>query len=72
MTAWCGSGPEVIVSGIGGIPAMMDAIQQGLVTFSYDSRPVDAGRAAMDAIDAFSSATNGPHGKYGSISGATI
>lgn len=53
MTAWCGSGPGVIVSGIGGIPAMMDAIQQGLVTFSYDSRPVDAGRAAIDAIERF-------------------
>jgi ribose transport system substrate-binding protein len=47
----CGSHPGVIVSGIGGIPAMIDAIRQGLATFTYDSRPVDAGRAAIDAIE---------------------
>jgi ribose transport system substrate-binding protein len=49
----CGSRPGVIVSGIGGIPAMIDAIRQGLTTFTYDSRPVDAGRAAIDAIERF-------------------
>lgn len=49
------SGPRsgVIVSGIGGIPAMIDAVRQGQATFTYDSRPVDAGWAAIDAIEAF-------------------
>lgn len=49
------SGPRsgVIVSGIGGIPAMIDAVRQGQATFTYDSRPVDAGRAAIDTIEAF-------------------
>ena len=45
--------PGVILSGIGGIPAIIEAIRQGLVTFSYDSRPVDAGRAAIDVIERF-------------------
>jgi ABC-type sugar transport system substrate-binding protein len=48
-----GSRPGVILSGIGGIPAIIEAIRQGLVTFSYDSRPVDAGRAAIDVIERF-------------------
>jgi ribose transport system substrate-binding protein len=42
----------VIVSGIGGIPAMIDAIGRGDATFTYDSRPVDAGRAAIDVLEA--------------------
>jgi ribose transport system substrate-binding protein len=53
MTIQSGPRPGVIVSGIGGIPAMIDAVRQGRATFTYDSRPVDAGRAAIDAIEAF-------------------
>jgi len=49
------SGPRsgVVVSGIGGIPAMINAVRQGQATLTYDSRPVDAGRAAIDAIEGF-------------------
>jgi ABC-type sugar transport system substrate-binding protein len=48
-----GSQAGVIVSGIGGIPAMIEAIRRGRATFTYDSRPVDAGRAAIDVLEAF-------------------
>jgi len=41
----------VIVSGIGGIPRAIDAIRNGRMTFTYDSRPVDVGRTAMDLIE---------------------
>jgi len=41
----------VIVSGIGGIPRAIEAIRNGLITFTYDSRPVDVGRTAIDLIE---------------------
>lgn len=47
-----GARPGIIVSGIGGIPAMIKAITDGQATFTYDSRPVDAGRAAIDVLEA--------------------
>jgi ribose transport system substrate-binding protein len=53
MAIQSGSRSGIIVSGIGGIPAMIDAVGQRQTTFTYDSRPVDAGRAAIDAIEGF-------------------
>jgi len=47
-----GAKSGIIVSGIGGIPAMIEAIAHGQATFTYDSRPVDAGRAAIDLLEA--------------------
>lgn len=44
--------PGVIVGGIGGIPAMIEAIRGGEATFTYDSRPVDAGRMAIAVLEA--------------------
>jgi ribose transport system substrate-binding protein len=43
----------VIVSGIGGIPEMIDAIRLGQATFTYDSQPVEAGRVAIAAIEGY-------------------
>lgn len=40
----------VIVNGIGGFPMLVDAIGEGWVTFTYDSNPVETGRAAIDAL----------------------
>jgi ribose transport system substrate-binding protein len=47
-----GAQTGVIVSGIGGIPAMIEAIRHGRATVTYDSRPVDAGRTAIDVLEA--------------------
>jgi ribose transport system substrate-binding protein len=41
----------VILCGIGGIPAAIDALRGGLMTLTYDSQPVAAGRAAIDALE---------------------
>jgi ribose transport system substrate-binding protein len=41
----------VIVSGIGGLPALIEAIREGQVTFTYDSHPVETGRAAINALE---------------------
>jgi ribose transport system substrate-binding protein len=46
-----GAQPGVFVIGIGGIPAMIEAIRSGGATFTYDSRPVDAGRAAIGVLE---------------------
>lgn len=42
----------IIVSGIGGFPALIEAIREGQVTFTYDSHPVETGRAAINALEA--------------------
>lgn len=42
----------VIVNGIGGFPALIEAIREGQVTFTYDSHPVETGRAAINALEA--------------------
>jgi ribose transport system substrate-binding protein len=47
-----GAQSGIIVGGIGGIPAMIEAIRLGHATFTYDSLPVDAGRAAIDVLEA--------------------
>jgi ribose transport system substrate-binding protein len=41
----------IILSGIGGIPAAIAALRSGRMTFTYDSQPVAAGRAAIDALE---------------------
>jgi ribose transport system substrate-binding protein len=41
---------EAIVTGIGGIPAAIASIREGGVTATYDSLPIEAGRAAIDAV----------------------
>ncbi len=46
-----GERPGVILSGIGGIPAAIDAIWKGQMTFTFDSQPVAAGRAAIDVLE---------------------
>ncbi len=46
-----GQEPGVIVSGIGGFPMLVEAIREGWVTFTYDSNPVETGRAAIDALE---------------------
>jgi ribose transport system substrate-binding protein len=46
-----GTSSGVILSGIGGIPAAIDAIRGGRMTFTYDSQPVAAGRAAIDVLE---------------------
>jgi ribose transport system substrate-binding protein len=46
-----GARTGTIVSGIGGIPAVITAIRDGRVTFTYDSRPIDTGRTAIDLIE---------------------
>jgi ribose transport system substrate-binding protein len=48
---WSGRGRGVIVSGISGAPLAIQAIRDGSVTLTYDSLPVDAGRAAVDVLD---------------------
>jgi len=45
-----GGAAGVIVSGISGAPLAIQAIRDGSVTLTYDSLPVDAGRAAIDAL----------------------
>jgi ribose transport system substrate-binding protein len=47
-----GDGDGVIVSGISGAPLAIAGIREGIVTLTYDSLPVDAGRAAIDALEA--------------------
>ena len=49
---WSGRGRGVIVSGISGAPLAIQAIRDGSVTLTYDSLPVDAGRAAIDVLEA--------------------
>ena len=49
---WSGEGRGVIVVGISGAPPAIEAIRDGSVTLTYDSLPVDAGRAAIDVLDA--------------------
>jgi ribose transport system substrate-binding protein len=51
LSVQSGAQAGVIVSGIGGIPAMIEAIRLGRATFTYDSRPVDVGRAAVDVLE---------------------
>jgi ribose transport system substrate-binding protein len=46
-----GARAGVILSGIGGIPAAIHAVRDGRMTFTYDSQPVAAGRAAIDALE---------------------
>jgi ribose transport system substrate-binding protein len=46
-----GARAGVILSGIGGIPAAIHALRDGQMTFTYDSQPVAAGRAAIDALE---------------------
>jgi ribose transport system substrate-binding protein len=41
----------VVVSGIGGAPLAIAAIRDGTITLTYDSMPVDAGRAAIDLLE---------------------
>jgi ribose transport system substrate-binding protein len=49
---WSGQVRGVIVSGISGAPLAIEAIRDGSVTVTYDSLPVDAGRAAIDVLEA--------------------
>jgi len=43
----------VIVNGIGGFPMLVEAIREGWITFTYDSNPVETGRAAIEALETF-------------------
>ena len=52
MSVWCGRTEGRIVSGISGAPLAIAAIRDGIVTLTYDSLPVDAGRAAIDVLEA--------------------
>jgi ribose transport system substrate-binding protein len=49
---WSGQARGVIVSGISGAPLAIEGIREGSVTVTYDSLPVDAGRAAIDVLEA--------------------
>jgi ribose transport system substrate-binding protein len=48
---WSGKRRGVIVVGISGAPLAIEAIRDGSVTLTYDSLPVDAGRAAIDVLN---------------------
>jgi ribose transport system substrate-binding protein len=48
---WSGTRPGVIVSGIGGTPAAIEAIRRGRMTLTYDSLPTEAGKAAIDVLE---------------------
>lgn len=48
--SWSGERRGVIVSGIGGMPEAIAAVAAGGITSTYDSRPVETGRAAIDLI----------------------
>ena len=52
MPVWCGRPEGRIVSGISGAPLAIAGIRDGIVTLTYDSLPVDAGRAAIDVLAA--------------------
>jgi ribose transport system substrate-binding protein len=52
LSVWSGNGRGVIVSGISGAPLAIAGIRDGIVTLTYDSLPVDAGRAAIDVLEA--------------------
>jgi ribose transport system substrate-binding protein len=52
LPVWSGDRRGVIVSGISGAPAAIAAIRAGEVTLTYDSLPLDAGRAAIDVLEA--------------------
>jgi ribose transport system substrate-binding protein len=51
LPVWSGTRRGVIVSGISGAPLAIAAIRDGAVTLTYDSLPVDAGRAAIDVLE---------------------
>jgi ribose transport system substrate-binding protein len=51
MPICSGARRGVIVSGIGGTPNAIEGIRAGTLTFTYDSLPVDAGRAAIDVLE---------------------
>jgi ribose transport system substrate-binding protein len=52
IPVWSGDRHGVIVSGISGAPLAIEAIRAGTVTLTFDSLPVDAGRAAVDVLEA--------------------
>jgi ribose transport system substrate-binding protein len=51
MPVQSGTDEGVIVSGIGGIALAIAAIRDRRITFTYDSRPVETGRAAIGVIE---------------------
>jgi ribose transport system substrate-binding protein len=59
VPVWSAASRGVIVSGISGAPPAIEAIRAGSMTLTYDSLPVDAGRAAIDVV-ASTLALDGP------------
>ena len=59
VPVWSATSRGVIVSGISGAPPAIEAIRAGSMTLTYDSLPVDAGRAAIDVV-ASTLALDGP------------
>ena len=66
VRVWSGQSRGIIVCGLSGAPAAIAAIRGGSMTLTYDSLPVDAGRAAIDVLSGIlASGRHRPPGEVG-------